>query len=139
MAITYGFFLDPALTTPIVSRLQFVHGVTGPAAVDKRIYFGSPIPGRLARATSAPGIDPITVGIVDAAPGTGLPASTVRLALSAAGLESATPGAALALPVEVAGGPGNAVPIYLRVLQSGQPAGVSIDLSIAVSSVSEYG
>lgn len=43
MAISFGFFTDPALTTPIVSRPQWVQALTGPTPADKVVYFGSPL------------------------------------------------------------------------------------------------
>jgi len=137
MALSFGFYADPALTTRLGSRLAFVQDHLAPAAADKVIYFGSPLPGKTCRANSSPGVAAITVSPTDAAPAAGLPASTLRLALSAAGLASATPGASLALPATVLSGVANAIPIHMRVLDSLHVVGVYNDLGLTTNQLIE--
>lgn len=138
MALTFGFFLDAALTTPIASAPQFVQAVTSPTPADKVVYFGSPTAGRVAKRESNPGTDPILVSASDSSSGTGSPASDVKLALTAGGLASATGGAALNIGTTVEGGAVNAVPIHIRVTDSTHVAALNTDLSIVASTIAEF-
>lgn len=138
MAITFGFFTDPALTTPLVARLQFVQAVSSPTPADKVLYFGSPELGRVCQANSSPGVDPIVVSIADASPGSGVPPADVKLALSAAGLDSAVGGASLTLPATVASGVDGALEIHIRVLDSTHVGGLDTGLSLVTNTLAEY-
>lgn len=138
MALTFDFYADAGLTTPIVSLVQFLQAAASPVAADKVVYFGSPTAGRVARCLADPGVDPILVSVVDANAGSGVPATAVKLALSAGGLAGATGGAALSLGVAVNGGVVNAVPIHLRVLDPTHVVAVHTDLSISTSELGEY-
>ena len=109
MALTFGFYSDAALTTPVSAALPFVQ-TTSPAAVDRVLWFGSRRADRVCR---APGGGAIT--LAPSGPG----ADDVRLALDAAGLDAATPGAALSIGSEVAGGLAHAVAVHVRVLDTG--------------------
>jgi len=139
MATTFGFFTDPALTTPLVSRLQFVQAVSSPSASDNAIYFGSPEPGRYCQANSAPGVDPIVVSISDATPGVGIPITDVKLALTSGGLSGATGGAALALPNTVNSGIAGAIELHIRVLDSTHVSAVDVGLSLTTNTLAEFG
>lgn len=114
MATSFGFFLDPACTTPIVSSVQFVQAVAGPSPQDRVVYFGSPLAGRYA--VMANGSD-IVATI------SGPAAADATLALSLAGLDVNAAGASLALGVRVNGGPAGVVPVHVRVLDSVHVAG----------------
>ena len=133
MAFSFGFYLDPALTTPVSQRLAFVQANTAPVASDKVVWFGSPDPTVSCEALSNPGTDAIVISVVDAAPGTGSPASDIKLATSAIGLESATGGGALVLPATLPGGVGNAVEIHIRVSDSTHTSGVHGDLGLSTN------
>ena len=135
MAITYGFFSDAALTTLITSPLQFVQADASPTPADRIVYFGSPEPGRVAQASSSPGVAPIVVSVTDAASGTGSPATDVKLALSAGGLNTATGGASLNLPAEVASE--TAIAIHIRALDSTHSIGLKNDLSLTTNTLLE--
>lgn len=139
MATSFGFFTDPALTTRLLSRLQFVQAVSSPAAADNVLYFGSAQPGRVCQANSDPGVAPIVVSIVDASPGAGIPPADVKLALSSAGLAGATGGAALNLPATVQSGIAGAVAVHIRVLDSTHVSGVDTGLSLTTNTLAEYG
>ena len=54
------------------------------------------------------------MSVKDLTPGSGHEITEVRLATTLVGLDTATPGAALNLGVEVLGGVGNAAPVYIR-------------------------
>lgn len=140
MAITFQFYRDAALTDPLdPERLTFDFlddGTTG--AVDAVLYFGSATAGRRAQSDSNPGVDPITVSVIDAATGSGQPASAVKLALTSAGLATATAGAALSLGVAtVNSGAAGAVAVYLRVQDATSTVGNYDDLSIQTNVLRE--
>ncbi|MFZ2269037.1 MAG: hypothetical protein WAV95_15790 [Azonexus sp.] len=127
--LSFGFFSDPALTTPVAQKLHVVLAdpdYTGSVSV----YFGSPVAGRVARAMSAPGVSDIQISseVVD-----GL---DVRLALSA----TAFPGASgtLALGPEMAGGVGNAVEIHVRVVNPAGAGPSMADISLQAVAMGEW-
>ncbi|WP_150428879.1 hypothetical protein [Dechloromonas sp. CZR5] len=114
METSFGFFLDPACTTPIVSSVQFVQAISNPSPDKRVVYFGSPLAGRFA--VMADDSD-ITASI------SGPAASNVTLALSEADLGVRNPGAALPIAARVDGGPAGVVPIYIRALDSTHVSG----------------
>lgn len=126
MAITFGFYTDAALTTPVTAALPFVQTLT-PSAVDRVLWFGSRRADRICQATGGGAIS-----LTPSGPGAG----NVRLALSSAGLASATPGGALAMGGQVAGGVANAVAVHVRVLDTTGTAG-SRAFSVATSNLDE--
>lgn len=128
MTTSFGFFLDPACTTPIVSSVQFVQAVSNPSPADRVIYFGSPIAGRFAVMTNG---SAIVASISGAA------ASNVTLALSEQDLGMRSPGASLALGTRVNGGPAGVVPVHVRVLDSLHVSGER-DFSVSTGSFEEW-
>lgn len=129
MALTFGFYLDPAMTTPILSPLQFVQDNQNPAPVDKVVYFGSPNPLRVAKSSSGPDIAPVILTP------TGPAAGDVRLALSAAGLNTSTPGAALTLGLAIAGG--SAVPLHMRAADTTGTSGRRA-MTLTTNTIAEF-
>lgn len=115
--MAFAFFSDPALSTPAGEQV-FYQDDAAPLAADRLVYFGSPDAGRHAS---------VTVSVLAGMPG--LAASTVRLALSAAGLDTATPGAALSF--ELDGGVANGLALYVRVLDSSGTNGIYTNLSLS--------
>ena len=102
------------------------------------VYFGSPLAGHVCQAESAPGVDPVTVNVVDAASGSGSPASNVYLALTAGDLDTAVGGAPLDLPAAIEGGVANALAIHIRVLDTTHASGVHADLSLETNALGEW-
>ena len=137
MAIYFGFHSDAALTTPVSARLTFAQTVADPVAADRVIWFGSPLSGRICQAASDPGVDLVTIGVIDANSGSGSPAGDVRLALTSGGLDTAIDGAPLDLPETINGGAAGAVAIHIRVLDSTHAGGVHNDLSLASNTLRE--
>lgn len=140
MAISFKFYHDPALTQEItagnpLTATQDTAGVLGP--VDKTIYFGSTLTGNKAQVDANPGVDAVQVSISDADGGTGSPATEFKLALSSGGLDSATPGAALALGNTITSGVANAVPVYTRRASTLTVAGSYTDLSLVTNTLVE--
>lgn len=129
---TFGFFADSGLTVPLATLPVSVSTAGG--ATEGFVFFGSPSSG--VTLTREGGTD-LTVEVVDADAGSGIPASAVKLALSAPGLDSATGGAALVLGASRAGGVANALAIFWRVtLGVGSPATYT-DLALQVPAVLE--
>lgn len=133
MAFTFGFYLDPALTTPVNQRLSFVQADAAPVPAEKVVWFGSPDVSVSCASVSGPGIAPMMVSVVDSTLGSGSPASDVKLALSAAELSAAIGGTALSLPSALFGGVENAIEIHIRVTDSTHAAGVRNDLSLTTN------
>lgn len=131
MALSFGFFIDPALTTRLTSSLQFIQDKTSPAAEDKVVYFGSSRVDRVCRDSAAPLVDAIVLSAVVTGAG------NVFMATSSAGLDTAVAGAALDLGVEVAGGVDNAIPVHLRVLDVSHAVGQRA-VAFSTNTLSEY-
>lgn len=133
MSTTFKFFADGSLVVPLTSAT--LRPPTSGAAVERRIWFGSPVVGDTLQAASAPGVDPITLSVIDVAAGSGISTAAVRLALSAAELDAAVPGASLELPATIHGGVAGAITIFLRVTNDGQPGGSYPDLRLRINGV----
>lgn len=138
MDITFGFYTDSALTTPLSSSLLFVQDVDSPVAQDKVIYFGSPVANSVAKAASNPDVDQVELSVSDSLVGIGSPVTDVKLALSLSGLNTAVGGASLALGTQVLSGMAGAKQIFIRVLDSTHVVGNRSDLSIVTTSLAEF-
>jgi len=95
-------------------------------------YIGTPTAGnklQIADSEGTPGVDSITVSIVDSSVGSGVEASHIKLATTQGGLATATGGAALSAAVEIPYGAPQ--PIYLQWDNSvGSGSYTEISLSI---------
>jgi len=109
---TFNIFADSGLTVPAVP-LAFAQ-LAGGAPVDRLVWFGSPAAGKKLQASSDPGADALVLEIFDTDAGSGAPATALKLATSAAGLNTATAGASLALGSTILSGAANAVPVFAR-------------------------
>ncbi len=137
MPLTFQFYEDSNLTNP-VGTLSFTFesdGSTG--AIDTVVYFGSTDGTKTLQALSNPGVDPIQVSVSDSAPGSGQEATAVKLATTQAGLDTATPGAALSLGASISGGVANAVAIWIRVEPTTLAVGTSNELTLTTNDVQE--
>lgn len=131
MATTWKFYADAGLTSELAS-LELPQSTGGPAA-ETVIWFGSIASGKQAQNAADPGTDPILLSVVDANSGGGLPVTAIRLALSYAGLDSATPGAALNLGSTLSSGAGNKVAVYVRADSAAGTPATFTDLSLQTS------
>lgn len=131
---SFAFFSDAGLTVPLVGGATLTDGM---APTDRKIYLGSPSSGVTLQAASAPGSDPVTVAPADAAPGEGIEAVAIALALSAVGLDSAVAGAALIVGTTLSGGAAGAVEIYVRTSQGSLVVGSYSGLSLTTNAVVE--
>lgn len=134
MPTTWSFFADSGLTVPATGGATVTDGGV---SVDRRLYFGSPAAAKQLRAASDPGTDAIVITPTDAAAGGGAPAAALQLALSAAGLAAAVPGAALPVGTVLNSGPGNAVEFYVRTAPGALAVGNYTDLSLETNDVVE--
>lgn len=123
----FRFFSDPALTAPLTSLP--LANLVGAGPVPAVIYFGNPVAGTVLSG------DPITVSVVDAQTGSGLPATAVRVALSEGDLESA--GQSVSLGATLLAGVDGAVAIWLLADTGAAAAGWYTDLTITTSLVVE--
>ena len=138
MALSFRFYMDAQLTTPFSGNLVATQNVDGSSdPVVRAVYLGSVTASRRLQANSNPGVDQITVSIVDAAPSTGNPATDVTLALTENGLAAATPGASLNLGVQVLSGAINCVPVWVKVDDSTLTIGSSTELSLTTTALRE--
>jgi hypothetical protein len=129
----FDFFLDPGLETPVSGPLETRHRSDGGSGrQDIVLYLGNPD-----AAASSPGVDPITAAPTDAAPGSGHEATEIVLALTEAGLDTATPGAAVEIGLQVLGGAANAVPIWIGVTDATGTEGTSAELGVTLNEVDQ--
>src|SRR5690606_6217234 len=130
MSTSLQAYADAALSSAIYNPniIQRSDGGSGPT--DLVLHLGSIVPGKKIQAQSNPGIDNIVLRIFDATPGDGQPPSSIKLALSAAGLAAAVPGASLSLGNEIITGVGNAVAVHVRVEAGDLPSGTFGNLSL---------
>ncbi len=134
---TFKFYNDAGLSA-IATGISAAQAADGSAAaVDRVVYLGSTTAGKKLNTEASPGVNQITVSISDSAPLAGVEASHVKLALSSAGLASATPGAALSLGTQILSGSANAVAIHMRIDTPALVSGVYTDCSLRTNSVIE--
>lgn len=137
MALTFKIYSDSGLVTeadPVINQAS--DGTTG--AVDIQLWLGSNTASKQLQASSSPGVDNIVVSIADSAPAAGQAASSIKLALTQAGLTAATAGASLDLGEHTAAsGVGNAITFWARVTASLLTGGTYTDLSLALADVIE--
>lgn len=113
MPTTWKFYADAGGTTEVTTLLS--QQAQGGAPADRKVYFMSLASLKTLQAASAPGADPITVTPEDTNTEGGMPASAVKLALSAAGLDSAVGGAPLTIGTTLNSGTAGAREIHVRI------------------------
>lgn len=136
--MTYAFYHDSALTTPVttldpVTATQDELDTLSP--VDKQVWIGAPDAGLVAKAHSNPGVDEIVVSILDVGAGAGETVAAIALATSQAGLDSAVPGDPLSIGTQILSGIGNAATIWLRLNDTTGVLGVYTDVYPVVNTL----
>lgn len=128
---------DAALSSQLtkLAALQKTDGSSG--AVDFVIYLGSTAIGRKIEAASSPGVDNIVLSVADDNGAVGQTAQAVKLATTAAGLDTATAGDPLPLGLEILSGTGNAVEVHVRIEATNLLAGNYTDLSLDTNELVE--
>lgn len=127
---------DAGLTTLATLPLAFTQddlGVITPH--QRRFYLGNADAGYIFQAASDPGVDPITLSVVDAVPASGQPASAIKLATTQAGLASATGGADLELAATLLSGSVNAVQIWVQFDDATATVATDNNISLALSTL----
>jgi len=110
MALIQHVYHDAAMSTQFDDSTDTLGAMAVNGTSGKGVFYvGTPESGNKLQDATNPGVDPIELSIVDASAGSGVEASHIKLALSEAGLSSATGGAALSLGTSIAGGTGLAV------------------------------
>jgi len=128
--MTFAWYSDAGLTAPL-TRADFVRSSTA-TPVNRLVYFGSPATGKKLQKVSAPGVDQLQVSVADSAVGSGVEAANVKLALTFAGLDSATGGAALNIGATILSGAANAVAVFVRITSALTTPANHDDVSIRV-------
>ena len=131
MAIVDHVYLDAGLTTQFDTATPLTASAINGGSGDGVFWVGAPDDTIKIQADSDPGIDQIAVSIADADGGTGVAAAAIKLALSSAGLDGATGGAALNLGETILGGSDNSVPVHFRWANS-VGAGTYTDISLSI-------
>lgn len=138
----FAIYHDAALTQPANGANKLVcpqasDGSTG--AYDTSVYVGSTdtAGSKQLRAASNPGVAQLQIAPVDAAGGSGSPATDIKLSLSAGGLATATGGAALNLGTTILSGVANAVRVYVRVTDSTHAVATNTDISLQIAGAQE--
>lgn len=134
MSTTWNFYADAGLTALAVGGAAIA---SVGSTQDRVLRFGSPATDKTLQAASNPGTDPVTITPADAAPGSGIEASAIQLALSAAGLDSATPGAPVVVGTTLNSGAAGAVLIYVRTARGALGVGNYADISLVTNAVIE--
>ena len=137
MTVSLTFYSDSGLTTFATSITALQASDGSAAAEDRVVYLGSTVSGNKFRATSDPGVDQIVLSIVDAASGSGVEATHVKLATTSGGLGSALGGQALALGTQLLSGVANAQPIYVRIDTPALAVGVYSEITLSLNGVTE--
>ncbi len=133
---TLYLYDDAGLTTLATLPLAFTQddlGVITPH--QRRFYLGNADAGYIFQAASDPGVDPITLSVVDAVPASGQPASAIKLATTQAGLASATGGADLELAATLLSGSVNAVQIWVQFDDATATVATDNNISLALSTL----
>lgn len=127
------FYGDAGMSVPAWKLKAMQANDGSSAAVDFVCYLAADDVDRNYYAASDPDVDDIVVSVVDAASGTALPPTALRLALAAEDLDTATPGAALAIGTVIGSGSVNAVAIHVRVDSAAIASGIYENLSLATN------
>ncbi len=135
---TFKIYRDAALTLEFTGSLTNVQNVDGSTGMTThQLWLGSIASGKTLQAESNPGVDQITLTPADSAPGTGHPATEIKLATSSPGLAGATGGAALNVGTSLASGVGNAFEFWVGVTDSTGVVGTTTELSVTTNLLRE--
>jgi len=138
MALTFKIYTDSALTTELVGNLiatQNADSSTPP--IQFQLFIGSVTASRKIEANSNPGVDQISVSIVDAAVASGHEATEVKLATTQGGLAASTPAAPLDLGLIVNSGAGNGAEFWIEADDVTGVIGTSVELSVDTNALIE--
>lgn len=112
MAENFKLYKDSALVNEWDPAVENMLIGNGESPKEFTFYIGSTAAGLKLEANSDPGVDQITISLVDGDPGNGHAVTAVKLATTQAGLAAATPGAALDLGAVINSGVGNAAVVW---------------------------
>ena len=138
MAFSLKIYTDAALTAELTGNLvsrQNVDGSTPP--VETQLWLGSTVATSTFQASSDPGVDNISLSVLDADPGNGHETTEVKLATAQGGLAGAVAGDPLDLGLQISGGVVNAVPFWIQVDDATATLGTSTELSVQTNNIDE--
>lgn len=135
---TFKIYTNSTLTTEFTGSLAATQNVDGSTGrQDFQLWLGSVAAGKTLQAESNPGVAQIALSVVDAAAGSGHPASEVKLSLTQGALTAATGGASLNLGTSISSGVGNAVTFWIGIQDSTGVVGTSTELSVSTNLLKE--
>lgn len=112
------FYHDAALTQEVTADNPINPSMDALGAVvpyvDKQVWLGATTASRRYRALSNPGVDQVTVNVVDSVSGSGETTTLIKLASTQAGLAGAVAGASLNVGTQILSGSANAVVVWIR-------------------------
>lgn len=135
MAISLQFYNDPQLTAPLTSSVLSLDREIGAGPVERAVYLGSPITGRVFAAADG---GPIVVTLSDSMPlNEGFGEGDFVVAASQGGLDA--PGANNVLRINggLSGGVGGAMPIWIRFKGTSATPKTSTDLQLLTNAIQE--
>jgi len=135
----WKLYTDAACTNEFSGTLQLIHRTDLSDNPQDNVFYYANIDEDPAdngvyqkQAASNPGTDPLLLSVVDATVGAGHEASEVTLATTAAGLDTATAGAALDLGTTLTSGLSGAQPVHIRVENAVTTISNSTELSVDI-------
>lgn len=134
MTTSLKFYANSNLTGELAG-LSFTRAADGSLGADDRlVYLGSTASGKTF--TPVTGTD-ITLSVIDADTGGGVPASAVKMATTQGGLAGAVAGAPLSLGASIASGAAGAKAIWIRVQTAALAIGDYTDLGLETNNLQE--
>ena len=133
--MAWRLYTDSACTTPFGGTLSFVHQYDlSDNPQDRVLYYADveldPVDNGSYEMRMPAGGN-INLTITDTTAGSGHEATEIKLATSAAGLDTAVAGAALSLGTALTSGVSGSTEIHIRVTNAVTTAGTSVELGIA--------
>jgi hypothetical protein len=130
-----NLYIDAGLSTLADTPLILVQDVGGVGHAQRVLYLGSNDAGHTFYAQSSPTSAPITLSVADSLPASGQPSTSIKLALSEAGLASAVGGAPLNVALSINAGAAGAIPIWIRFADATTVTGISTDLILTCNNL----
>lgn len=140
MAISFKFYYDAALTSEVnaANPIEISAIYPGGPYTDVQLWLGSATATNEVQAESDPGVDNISISIVDSDGALlGNETTAVKLATSQGGLSGASAGAALAVGATLYGGIAGAFPFWMRFDNAQALVGTYTDISLTTNSMLE--
>jgi hypothetical protein len=126
----FAFYTDAALTNALTGNLEVNISPT-----TFHLYLGHTSTGKKIETATGPGVNNITITVVDSATGSGHPTTDIKLATTTGALASGTQ--SLTIGTSLTGGSANAYDFYIMATDSLGGVSSSTELSIQTPSLVE--